>query len=178
MPAYVGFLRAINLGRQRRFPKDGIVRATEAAGGRDVGTYIASGNVRLTHGARSTAKVQRLLEEAYAAEAGFEVPTIVFTTAELTELVARGAELEAEHAPQGRHYVTLFATPPTAEAVRAVHGLDLAGERMVVEGRAGYGLLDGNIHTSVLLSSKQVTALGVGTARSFGVLRTIVERWC
>ena len=79
MPTYVAFLRAINLGAKRKFPKDAIKAATEAAGGSDVETYINTGNVRLTHSARSVAKVQAALEEAYAAAAGFEVPTIVFT---------------------------------------------------------------------------------------------------
>ncbi|HEV2798078.1 MAG TPA: DUF1697 domain-containing protein, partial [Nocardioides sp.] len=44
MPTYVAFLRAINLGRTRKFPKDAIKAATEAAGGSDVETYINTGN--------------------------------------------------------------------------------------------------------------------------------------
>ena len=39
-------------------------------------------------------------------------------------------------------------------------------------------LLDGNIHTSKLLSSQEFTALGVGTARTVKVLRTVTEKWC
>src|SRR5687768_7915039 len=83
VPTYVAFLRAINLGATRKFPKDAIKAATEAAGGTDVETYINTGNVRLTHPSRSVAKVQRALEEAYAGAAGFDVPTVVFTTKEL-----------------------------------------------------------------------------------------------
>ena len=58
VPTYVAFLRAINLGATRKFPKDAIKAATEAAGGSDVETYINTGNVRLTHSARSVAKDQ------------------------------------------------------------------------------------------------------------------------
>ena len=116
MPDHIAFLRAINLGAQRKFPKADIVAATEAAGGRDVETYINTGNVRLDHSARSVAKVQSALEAAYAAEAGFEVPTVVFTTADLAAVTARAEELHAEHAPSGQHYVTLFATAPAAAA--------------------------------------------------------------
>ena len=83
MATYVGFLRAINLGAKRKFPKDAIVRATEAAGFTDVATYINTGNVRFDTTLRSRAKIEAALEEAYRAEAGFEVPTIVFTTKEL-----------------------------------------------------------------------------------------------
>ncbi|MCF6376830.1 DUF1697 domain-containing protein [Nocardioides KLBMP 9356] len=178
MPTYVAFLRAINLGAKRKFPKDAIIRATEAAGGSDVETYINTGNVRLTHSARSVAKVQAALEEAYAAEAGFEVPTVVFTTADLAALTARADELHAEHDPSGQHYVTLYPAAPTAATTTAVHALDHDGETVVVDGRAAYVLLDGDIHTSRLLSGKEFKALGQGTARTVKVLRTVVEKWC
>ena len=57
MPTYVAFLRAINLGPTRKFPKADIVAAVEAAGGEDVATYINTGNVRVTLPLRSRAKV-------------------------------------------------------------------------------------------------------------------------
>jgi uncharacterized protein (DUF1697 family) len=179
MPTYVAFLRAINLGARRKFPKDAIKAATEAAGGTGVETYINTGNVRLTHPARSAAKVRAVLEQAYAAEAGFEVPTVVLTTAELAALTARGEELHAAHAGEvGNHYVTLFADPPTASALEAARALEHAGETVVVEGRAGYVLLAGDIHSSKVLSSKEFNALGQGTARTIKVLRTVTEKWC
>ena len=178
MPTYVAFLRAINLGATRKFPKDAVKAATEAAGGRDVETYINTGNVRLTHSARSVAKVQAALEEAYAAATGFEVPTVVFTTKDLAALTARAEELHAEHDPSGQHYVTLYSTAPTAAAAKAVHGLEHEGETVVVDGRAAYVLLEGDIHTSKVLASKEFTALGKGTARTVKVLRTVTDKWC
>jgi uncharacterized protein (DUF1697 family) len=178
MPTYVAFLRAINLGATRKFPKDAIRAATQAAGGTEVETYINTGNVRLTHSARSVAKVQAALEQAYAAEAGFAVPTVVFTAADLAALTARAEELHAEHDPAGQHYVTLYATAPSAAAVDAVHALEKDGERVVVDGRAAYVLLEGAVHTSRLLASKEFKALGEGTARTVKVLRTVTGKWC
>ncbi|NYE35214.1 uncharacterized protein (DUF1697 family) [Nocardioides cavernae] len=179
MPTYVAFLRAINLGRNRTFRKDAIKAATEAAGGTDVETYINTGNVRLTHPARSVAKVRAALEEAYAAEAGFDVPTIVFTTRDLAALTARAEEVHAGHDGEiGNHYVTLYASAPSAAAVAEVQALEHAEETVVVEGRAAHVLLGGDIHTSKLLSSRQFNALGQGTARTIKVLRTVTEKWC
>ncbi len=178
MPTYVAFLRAINLGATRKFPKDAIRSATEAAGGQDVETYINTGNVRLSHSARSVAKVQAALEKAYAAEAGFEVPTIVFTASDLAALTARAEELHAEHDPSGQHYVTLYSAAPTTATVKAAHALEHDGETVVVDGRAAYVLLDGDIHTSRVLASKEFKALGSGTARTVKVLRTVTEKWC
>ena len=91
---------------------------------------------------------------------------------------ARAEELHAEHDPSGQHYVTLYATAPTAAARKAVHALEHDGETVVVDGRAAYVLLDGDIHTSKVLSSKDFAALGQGTARTVKVLRTVVEKWC
>ena len=178
VPTYVAFLRAINLGATRKFPKDEIRAATEAAGGSDVETYINTGNVRLTHSARSVGKVQQALEKAYADAAGFEIPTVVFTAADLAALTSRAEELHAEHGPSGQHYVTLYAAAPTAAAVKAAHALEHDGETVVVDGRAAYVLLDGNIHTSRLLASKEFKALGQGTARTVKVLRTVTDKWC
>ena len=178
MPTYVAFLRAINLGATRKFPKDAIKAATEAAGGRDVETYINTGNVRLTHSARSVGAVQKALEKAYAAEAGFEVPTIVFTAADMAALAERVDALHAEHAPGGKHYISLYADPPAAAAVKAVVALEHPGETCVVEGRAAHALLDGQISDSKLLNSREFGALGKGTARTNKVLCTIAEKWC
>ncbi len=178
MPTYVAFLRAINLGSRRKFPKAAIKAATEAAGGSDVETYINTGNVRLTHSARSADAVQKALEKAYAAEAGFDVPTVVFTAAEVAALSARAAELHTEHQPSGQHYITLYASAPSAEAAQAVHDLAYDGETCVVHGRAAHALLDGGVHTSRLLGSKEFKALGQGTARTHKVLQTVTDRWC
>lgn len=79
MATYVAFLRAINLGAKRKFPKDAIVAAVEAAGFTEVETYINTGNVRFDTTMRSRAKIEAALEEAFLADRGFEVPTIVFT---------------------------------------------------------------------------------------------------
>lgn len=178
MATYVAFLRAINLGATRRFAKDAIRSATEEAGGRAVETYINTGNVRLTHSARSVGTVQDALEKAYADAAGFEIPTVVFTAADLAAVTARGEELHAEHAPSGQHYVSLFSAAPTAAAGAAVEALEHAGETVVVDGRAAYVLLEGDVHTSKLLASKEFKALGQGTARTIKVLRTVTEKWC
>jgi hypothetical protein len=74
--------------------------------------------------------------------------------------------------------VTLYAAAPTADAARAVEGLEHDGETVVVEGRAAHVLLEGDIHTSRVLAGKEFKALGQGTARTVKVLRTVTGRWC
>lgn len=164
-------------GAHRKFPKDAIIAATHAAGGTDVATHATSGNVRLTSALTSTDAVAAALEKAYAADRGFEVPAIVLTCDELTEITEVGAELEAGMAT-GRSYVTLYAAPPPRAAAKAAEALTLPGETTVVRGRAAYLLLEGAFHSSATQRAKEFLALGTGTGRTQTVLETLVGKWC
>lgn len=177
MPDYIAFLRAINLGAKRKFPKADIVAATEAAGMTDVATHINTGNVRFTTSMRSPAKVRAALQDAYLADRGFDVPAIVFTPAEIRAITERGTQLRAVNEEGSRHYVQLFHEPPPQAAVEAAQRLGTSGEKLVVEGRAAYALLP-EVAGSRLTNSKEYAALGVGTARTITVLQAIVAKWC
>lgn len=174
MPTHIAFLRAINLGATRKFPKDAIVAAAEGAGFTDVATYINTGNVRVSTGMRSRARVEAALEKAFLVDRGFEVPTIAFTPAELREI--------AEHAESfghdGRHYVSLLKEPPTKAAIRKVEELATADEVAKVGGRAVHLLLGGSYHEAKLTNAAVEKHLGVATNRNVTVIRALVERWC
>ena len=174
MPTYVAFLRAINLGRTRKFPKADIITATQASGGTDVATHINTGNVLLTSSLRSRAKVEAALEAAYEADRGFVVPTIVFTPAELRQIGADADELGHD----GRHYVSLLKDTPTAAATKVIEGAGGDGERAVVRGRAVHLLIDGDYHSASLTNAEVEKALGVATNRNITVIRALVEKWC
>jgi uncharacterized protein (DUF1697 family) len=174
MPTYVAFLRAINLGATRKFPKADIVAATEAAGGSDVATHINTGNVVLTTSMRSRAKVEAALERAYGADRGFAVPTIVLTPAEVLQVVADADEL----AHPGRHYVSLLKQAPDAAATAVIEAAGAEGERALVRGRAVHLLLGEEYHTATLTNAEVEKALGVATNRNITVLRAIAAKWC
>ena len=178
MPSYVAFLRAINLGPTRKFPKDAIKAATESIGATDVETYINTGNVRLTSAMRSRPKVEGALEAAYAADRGFEVPTIVLTPAELIGVAEAADDLWSEYGEPDAHYITLYKDPPAAELIAAAHGLGLEKEVVRVVGRAAHVLLLKNFHESKLLTTKEFKRLGEGTARNVTVVRTLAQKWC
>ncbi len=179
MPTYVAFLRAINLGPNRKFPKADIVAATEAAGGTDVLTHINTGNVRVTLGARSRAKVEALLEDAYARHIGFEVPTIAFTPAELAAIAADARELTASRSDLERHYVYLLKDEPDPTLVAATQALGDDVNQLVVRRRAahlllGPGYVAGNVDQFKLEKSLRVVA----TSRNFNVVTTLADKWC
>lgn len=176
MPSYVAFLRAINLGARRKFPKDAIKASVEAAGFSDIETYINTGNVRLTTSMRSRAKVEAALEKAFLADRGFEVSTMVYTLEELRRIAADVEELHDEQLE--RHYVLLLKTEPTVAVAKAVHALDTGSHRTVVRNRAAHLLLGAGYQGGATDPLKVEKLLGVTTNRNHSVIRAIAERWC
>lgn len=176
---YVAFLRAINLGPVRKFPKADIVAATEAAGFTGVATHINTGNVLLETTMRSRARIERALERAYAERAGFEVPTIVFSARELAAIAADGAELDAARPGIERHYVYLLKDEPTAEQAAALTGSTAVGGEVVLRGRAAHVLLGPDYRPGNVDPYRLEKRLGiVATNRNLNVVTTIARKWC
>ncbi|WP_139977779.1 DUF1697 domain-containing protein [Nocardioides litoris] len=177
MATWVAFLRAINLGATRKFPKDAIVAATEAAGFTGVATHINTGNVRLETSMRSRTRIESALEAAYEADRGFAVPTIAFTVAELREVAATADQVGAGH--DGRHYVWLLKHEPDAAAVEAFTALAGGAETVHVEGRAAHLLLPTDYLASRASDIARVEKLvGPATNRNVTVVRAVTAKWC
>lgn len=174
MATWIGFLRAINLGAKRKFPKADIVAAVEAAGFTDVETYINTGNVRFATTLRSRARIEAALEEAFLARAGFEVPTICFTRAELRAI----AEQAASFGHERRHYVSLLKAEPGEDLVRALEETSTAEEVARVGGRAVHLLLGENYHEARLTNATVERWLGVATNRNLTVIEALARKWC
>ena len=175
MSTHVAFLRAINLGAKRKFPKVQIVAACESAGFTDVETYINTGNVRVTSSLRSRAKVEAALEDAFLEAAGFEVPTIVYTQKELAEIGKDAEELSAER-ELARHYILLLREP-VADAA-AVEALSTDDHRAVVRHRACHLLLGPSYELGGVDPLRVEKLVGVATNRNYNVITTLARKWC
>jgi uncharacterized protein (DUF1697 family) len=175
MPTYIAFLRAINLGPTRKFPKDAIKAAAEKAGFTDVETYINTGNLRVTSKLRSRAKVEAALEEAFLEDRGFEVPTIAFTQGEVSAIAAEAQEFAKGH--DGLHYVSLLKDEPSAELIEKIEEAGTGEESARVGGRAVHLLLGPNYHTAKLTNTAVEKLMGVATNRNLKVVRTVAEKW-
>lgn len=178
MPTYVAFLRAINLGASRKFPKDAIRRAVEGAGFTDVETHINTGNVRFTTPMRSRAKIEKVLEDAFAADRGFEVPTIVFTTAELAGIASEAAALSEKHPGLERHYVYLLKEELPDDTIAQIAALATDAGEMVVSGRVAHALLGPGYQAGSVDPLGAGKLLGVATNRNANVIMTLAEKWC
>ncbi|MET0296045.1 MAG: DUF1697 domain-containing protein [Microbacterium sp.] len=178
MTTYVAFLRAVNLGPTRRFPKEDIIRVVTDTGFTGAATHIASGNVRFDTTLRSRAKIEATLEKAFLADRGFEVPTIVFTAAEFADLAQDAAALNAEHPGLARHYVYLLKDELPASVVADVESTSSDAGEMVVRGRAVHALLLPGYQDGDVDPLRAAKLLGVGTNRNLNVVTTIARKWC
>ena len=179
MPSYVAFLRAINLGAKRKFSKDEIRACVESTGATEVATHINTGNVLLTTKLRSRAKVEAMLEDAFRADRGFEVPTIVYTLAELQQMAADADEVAEELGdPVSVHYITLLKDEPSKRQVSEIEALEYDGELARVRGRAVHLVLAKPYNEAKLSNTRIEKALGVATTRNVTVIRALVSKWC
>lgn len=178
MPTYVAFLRAINLGAVRKFAKEDIRRVVEGLGFTEVETHINTGNVRFTTAMRSRAKIEKALEDAFAVDRGFDVPTMVFTTTAIAEIAGEAAELSAARPGLQRHYVYLLKEELPPDVVARVEALATPVGGMVVRGRVAHALLGPGYDAGSVDPLGAAKLLGVATNRNLTVITAIAAKWC
>lgn len=134
MPVWVGLLRAVNVGG-RKLPMADVLRVVGEIGGADARTYLQSGNVVFS----SSKRVASGLSAALSAAAGFDVPVLLRSAADLAAVVA-GQPLSG---PESAWHVTFLAAKPAAVALDpSAYGEDsFAVDRLTVYLRTpgGYG---------------------------------------
>lgn len=178
MATHLAFLRAINLGSRRVFPKADIQRVVADVGFEDVDTHINTGNVRFETRMRAHGRIEETLEKAFAADRGFEVPTIVFSSREFRELADDAAALNSRHPGLARHYVYLLKQPPTPAHAAQVEATSSEKGDMVVRGRAVHALLRPGYQAGVVDPLGAAKLLPDATARTLTVVSTVADKWC
>lgn len=178
MPTWIAFQRAVNVGG-RKFPMAELRAVLEDAGYDDVATHIQTGNIRLSARTRSATKLEQDLETLFLADRGFDVPTVVLRPAELAEIGVQADEVVAEFGePEFGHYVEIMRAPPSGEDRALIEGEGLAGQRVVVRGRAAHLLFDIPYHEAKPPRAPVKRAYGVSTNRNLKVVRALVDKWC
>ena len=88
MARYVAFLRAVNVGG-RIVKMDELRGLFAEVGLSEVETFIASGNVIFSTTAKATAALEQKIETHLKKALGYDVPTLIRTTAEVAIAAAR-----------------------------------------------------------------------------------------
>ena len=161
-------LRGINVGTGRKLLMTDVRAQCEAAGARDVVTYIQSGNIVCEHG-KPAAFVPELAKRLTKV-AGFDVPVIVRTAKEWTALIAANpyAREPVEHL-----HVFCMPEPAPADALAKVELAKFAPERCELAGRELYFYLpNGMGRSKLVVAMSRVKPLAGATARNW---RTVLK---
>jgi uncharacterized protein (DUF1697 family) len=169
----IAFLRAINLGKNRRFAMADLKQCLADAGFTGVETHLATGNVLLGSRLRSRARLEERLEEVFEACAGFAVPTIVVSPAELRAIHDAATALDVDAA---RRYVTFVKEPLSPEARAEIDAWDAPGEGAKALDRAVVWWLQ-HPTQAAKFSNARVDRHAVSTTRDLKVVATLAQRW-
>ena len=176
MPAFIAFLRAINVGG--RFARMADLQAGLLPKGfGEVESYIQSGNLRFTSSLQSTAEVELALERALLELCGFTVRTLVRTPVQLGELSLYGAGLAAPLDGKPRRYVTFLKNDPDDDFTAAMNGWDVAGERAHVNGREVFLWFTHPSHEAKLSNAWIERRAVVATTRDWKVVSVLGQKW-
>ena len=176
MATFIAFLRAVNVGK-RKYPMAELRDALTAAGFGEVETHIQTGNVLFRTNLRSRQKVIAALEKAMLEDRGFEVPVVLMTPAELTEVHDEARDFAKGKKLQG-HYLSLLAETPTKTAASALEERSAPGEEVRVGARAVHLMLSTRPYHEATTGNAEVERhLGVATTRNLTVISKLAEKW-
>jgi uncharacterized protein (DUF1697 family) len=176
MPTFIAFLRAVNVGK-RKYPMAELRDALTTAGFEEVETHIQTGNVLFRTTMRSRAKVKAALEKAMLEDRGFEVPVVLMTPQELSELYDEACDFGGGKELQG-HYLSLLAEPPTEQGSAALEARSGGGEEVRVGRRAVHLMLTTKPYHEATTGNTEVEReLGVATTRNLTVITKLSEKW-
>ena len=174
MAEHILLLRGINLASRNRIAMAELRDALAKDGFEDVRTYLQSGNVLVTSGAKAdevVCKVERLL----ANEFGFDISVVSRTRAQLARIVEANPLGAVARDPK-RYQVSFLAAKPTREIIRRVEEAAVPPEQVVAIGREIYAWHPDTIARSRLWTLLAGQRLGVtATARNWTTVTKLLE---
>jgi uncharacterized protein (DUF1697 family) len=164
---YAAFLRAVNLGKNRRVTNDRLKKLFEEAGAEDVAPFRTSGNVVFEASRDLARELEPHLEKAL----GHEMVIFLRTAAELKEMAA------AEPFPakdvkrsKGKLQVVLFEKKPTAAVKKKALALATDKDQLAFGKRELFWLPSGGYMEAELDRKALDELLGPSTVRTKGTV--------
>lgn len=130
---WIGLLRAVNVGG-RKLPMAVVSRVVGELGGTDVRTYLQSGNVVFS----ASGQVASSLSAALSKAAGFDVPVLLRSAADLRAVV----DGQVLPGPESAWHVTFLSAAPTGSMDPSAYGDDtfaVVGREVYLRTPGGYG---------------------------------------
>ena len=169
MTTLIALLRGINVGGRHPLSMADLRAVAAAAGGREVRTYIQSGNLVFAHPTQSPERLTVELEERLAAVAGFAVPVILRTAEDLAGVVRDNPFAEREPT---KLLVAFLAEAPPAKALDSIDRTLFAPEEFALKGREVYLHLPAGAGRAKLPRALDAVLSTPSTARNW---RTVIK---
>ena len=165
MSIYVAVLRAVNVGGTGKLPMTELRAMCEAAGFRQVRTYIASGNV-VFESASPARQVKQVLMVALENHAGKLVDVQVRTGAEMRAVLVANPFADAA---ANRTVAIFLDEPVSADALEGISGQrdeQIALGKREIYVHYGHGMAQSRL---------RIPAAKAGTARNMNTVAKLVE---
>lgn len=173
--AYVALLRGINVGGKRSLPMKALAEAFVATGCSDVRTYIQSGNVVFRAPKTLAPKLSSLLPRAVAKVAGFEVPIVLRSAAELRAAVSKNPYLQ-KGSDAGICHLMFLSETPNAARLKRLDASRSSPDEFSIVGRDAYLKLPNGVARSKLTNAYfDGTLETVSTLRNWRTVLTLLE---
>ena len=178
MTQYAAFLRAVNLGPNRRISSADLRSLFQELGFEDVATFRTSGNVVFEAAGGSPATITGRIEKELAAALGGEAAIFLRTAREIRALAAREPfPRKLVDASQGKLQVVLLSKKPPGPRRKDVAALATDEDRLAFGDRELYWLPSGGIRDSGLNFRTLEKLLGATTVRTKGTIDQLAAKY-
>lgn len=172
MQSYIGFLRGINVGGQKKIKMADLRLSLEKSGFSDVKTYIQSGNLILKS-EKQAKSIMSSVQECIKKDFGFEVPTLVLITSEIKSILEN---MPFQNTEEKNLYFTLLHKNPNRDLVDSFKELQFENEDFVVAENCVYlnckkGAGKAKLNNNLIENKLKVTA----TTRNLNTMRKMIE---
>jgi uncharacterized protein (DUF1697 family) len=171
---YAAFLRAVNLGRNRRVSGADLCAIFEDLGLEDVASFRTSGNLVFEAPRDITAQIENALES----KLGYDVGVFLRTAKELQEIASHEPFKPAQvKSSKGKVQVSMLAAKPTAAKRKKVLALATDKDLLAFGKRELYWLPSGGTMESELDRKAIDGLLGPTTMRTKGTVEQLAAKF-
>jgi uncharacterized protein (DUF1697 family) len=171
---YAAFLRAVNLGRNRRVTSAQLKSLFEEIGAEEVATFRTSGNVVFEASRDMARTLEKHLEEAL----GHEMVIFLRTASEVKEIAGREPFPPKDvEASKGKLQVSMLEKKPTAATQKKALALATDQDLLAFGKRELYWLPSGGTMESELDRKTLDTLLGPTTMRTKGTVEQLAAKF-
>ena len=171
---YAAFLRAVNLGRNRRVSGAELCAIFEELGLEEVASFRTSGNLVFEAPRDMTAQIEKALESTL----GYDVGVFLRTAEELSEIASYEPFKPAEaKASKGKLQVSMLSEKPTPAKRKQVLALATDEDLLAFGKRELYWLPSGGTMESTLDRKAIDGLLGPTTLRTKGTIEQLAAKF-